>query len=773
MAQNTPGVSEFKGPEKINFNLHIRPILVQKCFPCHGPDRENAKPLLRLDRKKSVFAPSQKETRIVVPGSPETSELWIRVTHSDVSKRMPPSESGRQLTSDQLKLVRRWMEQGAVWGGHWSFTHLERPAVPAVRAEGWALGEIDHFVLARMEPLKKGPSSEADRVTLIRRLSFDLTGLPPDPRAVQDFVSDCHPMAYKKVVDRLMASLHFGERMAIHWLDLVRYADSVGYHGDQERSVSPYRDYVINAFNGDLPFDQFTVEQIAGDLLPRATVQQKVASSYNMLGMTSIEGGVQPEEYLVKYAADRVRTTSLVWMGATLGCAECHDHKYDPYTMRDFYRFAAFFSDIQQQGNGNPEGNLNVPTKEQIKLLAQHEEMLETLKSRIEEAEDPEKVKLIEEVQRLTENQNVLHKMIRQTISPVSDEPRITRILERGDWMDQSGEVVLPGVPGFMGRSLDENRRLSRKDLARWLVSRDHPQTARVWVNRLWRLFFGRGLSPVLDDTGLQGGWPTHPALLDWLAVELIESGWDVKHMVRLMVISRTYRQTSNPLAETELSDPGNRWFSRQSRFRIEAELIRDNALAVSGLLVKTIGGNSIKPYQPEGYYSYLNFPKRVYQTSSGVSQYKRGLYMHWQRTFLHPMLLAFDAPSREQCVAQRPISNTPLAALTLLNDPTFVESARALAVRVIQEGGSTDRDRVAWLYSHVLSRNPDDPEREVFQELVRVHRGHYDKNPQEADRLLVIGNYRVPSNLNRMEVAAWISACRVMLNLNETIMRN
>ena len=580
-------------------------------------------------------------------------------------------------------------------------------------------------------------------------------------------------MAYEKLVDRLMASLHFGERMAIHWLDLVRYADSVGYHGDQERSVSPYRDYVINAFNDDLPFDQFTVEQIAGDLLPRATVQQKVASGYNMLGMTSIEGGVQPEEYLAKYAADRVRTTSLVWMGATLGCAECHDHKFDPYTTRDFYRFAAFFSDIQQKGNGNPEGNLNVPGKEQSKLLVQHEEMVETLKSRIEETGEPEKLKLVEELKRLTENQNRLNKMIRQTISPVSGEPRITRVLERGDWMDQSGEVVLPGVPDFMEGSLDENRRLSRMDLSQWLVSRDHPQTARVWINRLWRLFYGRGLSPIVDDTGLQGGWPTHPALLDWLAVELIESGWDVKHIVRLMVTSRTYRQTSNPQVESELADPENRWFSRQSRFRIEAELIRDYALAVSGLLVKTIGGNSIKPYQPEGYYSYLNFPKRVYQTSSGVSQYKRGLYMHWQRTFLHPMLLAFDAPSREQCVAQRPISNTPLAALTLLNDPTFVESARSLAVRVIQEGGATDRDRVAWLYVHVLSRNPDQREREVLRNLVRVHRGHYDKNPQEADRLLVIGNYRVPSSLNRMEVAAWISACRVVLNLNETIMRN
>ena len=773
VAQNTPGRSESKAPEKINFNLHIRPILVQRCFPCHGPDKEKEKPPLRLDRQESVFAPSQKGTRIVVPGSPETSELWIRVMHSDASKRMPPSESDSQLTPDQLMLLRLWIEQGAVWGDHWSFARLERPDVPVVKDESWVSGEIDRFVLARMEPFKITPSSEADRVTLIRRLSFDLTGLPPGSRAVQDFVSDRHPMAYEKLVDRLIASLHFGERMAIHWLDLVRYADSVGYHGDQERSVSPYRDYVINAFNDDLPFDQFTVEQIAGDLLPRATVQQKVASGYNMLGMTSIEGGVQPEEYLAKYAADRVRTTSLVWMGATLGCAECHDHKFDPYTTRDFYRFAAFFSDIQQKGNGNPEGNLNVPFKEQSKLLVQQEEMVETLKSRIEETGELEKLKLVEELKRLTENQNRLNKMIRQTISPVSGEPRITRVLERGDWMDQSGEVVLPGVPDFMGGSLDGNRRLSRIDLSRWLVSRDHPQTARVWINRLWRLFYGRGLSPIMDDTGLQGGWPTHLALLDWLAVELIESGWDVKHIVRLMVTSRSYRQTSNPPVESKLADPENRWFSRQSRFRIEAELIRDNALAVSGLLVKTIGGNSIKPYQPEGYYSYLNFPKRVYQTSSGVSQYKRGLYMHWQRTFLHPMLLAFDAPSREQCVAQRPISNTPLAALTLLNDPTFVESARSLAVRVIQEGGAADRDRVAWLYVHVLSRNPDQRESEVLRNLVRVHRGHYDKNPQEADRLLVIGNYRVPSSLNRMEVAAWISACRVVLNLNETIMRN
>jgi hypothetical protein len=526
--------------------------------------------------------------------------------------------------------------------------------------------------------------------------------------------------------------------MAMYWLDLVRYADTVGYHGDQEHRISPYRDYVIKAFNDNMPFAQFTVEQLAGDLLPGSTINQRIASGYNRVLQTTHEGGAQDREYRAKYAADRIRNLSGVWMGATLGCAECHDHKYDPYTQKNFYSLAAFFADIDELGayrGPDKSPTLRPPEMEVPSPL------------------DPSRKRL--------------------TMVTSAVKPRTIRVLKRGDWMDESGEIVEPAVPHFL-KPLDvKERRATRLDLARWLTAPDHPQTARVFVNRLWYLFFGSGLCRTLDDTGSQGEWPTHPELLDYLAVEFIESGWDIKHMVRLMVRSTTYRQSSLETVQLRERDPENRWFARQGRFRLPAEMIRDNALALSGLLVHRPGGDSARPYQPDGYYAHLNFPKRTYQADPDANQYRRGVYVHWQRQYLHPMLKAFDAPSREECTAQRPISNTPLAALTLLNDPSFVEAARVFAARIIREGGTTEAERTHWAWREVLSREPSEREVAALLRLYRQNRAQYESDRGAAQQLVAVGLAPPPNGVDVAELAAWTTLARALLNLNETITRN
>jgi hypothetical protein len=753
-------------PQPVEFNRDIRPILSENCFSCHGPDQARRKARLRLDTEVGAFA-DLGGRRVLVPGKLEESELFRRITATEDEERMPPAHSGRKLTPRQVDLLRRWIEQGAKWQKHWSLVPPQRPVIPTVAKPARVHSPIDTFVLARLEREGLSPSPEADRITLIRRLSLDLLGLPPTPAEVDAFLADARPDAYEKLVDRLLDSPHYGERLAVYWLDLVRYADTVGYHGDQDRLISPYRDYVINAFNANLPFDRFTIEQLAGDLLPRPTLWQKVASGYNMLGMTTIEGGAQPREYLAKYAADRVRNASSVWLGATLGCAECHDHKFDPYATRDFYRFASFFADLREKGVYDPVADLYLTTPEKTAAIEQLDREIARLQA------SPDRKKHATEVAALTARKNEQLQGVRRTIPAVPVPPREMRVLKRGDWLDETGEVVQPGVPASLPLLGVAGRRATRLDLAKWLVSRGHPQTARVFVNRLWKLFFGTGLSRVLDDLGSQGEWPTHPELLDWLAVEFMDSGWDVKHLVRLLVTSNTYRQSSLVTPRLQEADPDNRLLARQARFRIDAEMVRDTALAVSGLLVRRLGGESVKPYQPAGYYQFLNFPKREYQSDVDDKQYRRGLYTHWQRTFLHPALLAFDAPSREECTAERPVSNTPQAALVLLNDPSFVEAARVLAGRTVREGGDDLRGRLSWVWRQVLSRRPSEREVDLVNELYSRHRAHYTANPLAAESVLRTGLAPAPEGLDAADLAAWTSVARALLNLNETITRN
>jgi hypothetical protein len=806
---------------KISFTRQIKPILASKCFACHGPDEKERKAELRLDVRDEAV-PS-----VIKPGDGEHSEVVVRITTTDADSRMPPADSKKPvITADEARLIRQWIDQGAEYDAHWAYVKPARPAVPEVNDQRWPVNAIDHFILAKLETKGVSPSPGADKRTLLRRLSFDLTGLPPAAKQLEEFGDG--EKEYEALVDYLLASPHFGERMAQYWLDVVRYADTGGYHSDNHRDVWAYRDYVIEAFNRNKPFDQFTVEQLAGDLLSGATDEQRIASGYNRLLQTTEEGGAQPKEYAAKYAADRVRNTSVIWLASTMGCCECHSHKYDPFTQKDFYSFAAFFADISEKPVGRQDQTklatpqqaaelkaideelaaakaeylakipelaaaretweatarekpskglakgLAAPVlaalkEEPAKRTPKQEELLdaEFRKQAPELAREREKVAAIE-MKRATVDAAVLSTLVSMPV-----QPRTTRILARGNWLDDSGEIVEPAIPGFLAAKMSQNGRLSRLELARWFVSRDNPLTARVFVNRLWKLVFGRGIVKSLEDFGSQGEFPTHPELLDWLANDFIDSGWDVKRMLKLMVMSRVYRQLSVPTKETLAKDPANDMFSRQNRFRLDAEFIRDNALAVSGLLVKKIGGPSVKPYQPAGYWQYLNFPKREWENDHGDNQYRRGLYTYWQRTFLHPSLAAFDASSREECTVDRPRSNTPQQALVLLNDPTYVEAARALAAKVLQSGGTATDERLRFAFQRVLIRDPRPDEMAILIPLVDKHRQEFAADKPSAEKLVTVGDFKSPADLDAAELAAWTSVCRVLLNLHETITRN
>ncbi len=722
--------------QQVDFNRDIKPILSDTCYKCHGPDAGQRKAELRLDVREGPLG-SDRDPAIIVPGAPGRSELWRRISSEDPDVRMPPDS--KPLTPEQVDALRQWIEQGAGWEEHWAFTPVTLPQLPAVSDEGWAHSAIDRFILAGLDAEGLAHAETADRRTLIRRVTLDLTGLPPSRNEVRAFLEDDDPDAYQTVVDRLLATPQYGEHMSRYWLDAARYGDTHGLHLDNYREMWPYRDWVINALNANMPFDQFTVEQLAGDLLPNATMNQKIASGYNRLLQTSHEGGVQKKEYLAKYSADRVRNVSNAWLGATMGCSECHDHKYDPFTQKDFYSLAAFFADVNDDKTFS--GTNTLPTKREPEL-------------------------------QVVSPLDVAQAKLTRTMVTGRIKPRTIRVLPRGNWMDDSGEIVEPAVPHFLP-VLKNGSRANRLHLAEWLTSADNPLTARVFVNRLWYLLFGSGLSSTLDDTGSQGKWPTHPGLLDWLAVEFVESGWDVKHIVRLIVTSSAYRQSSLVSPQLREHDPENRLFMRQGRFRLQAETIRDNALAVGGLLNDQMGGKVAKPYQPAGYYSPMNFPKRKYSADMNANQYRRGVYVHWQRQFLHPMLRAFDAPTREECTAQRPVSNTPLAALTLMNDPTFVEAAKGFALRILNEAGATDQQRLAWAWQTALGREPSGKELNVARAFLSETRKRYQADAKAADKLLAVGMLKLPVGMAKPETAAWTVLGQALLNLSETITRN
>jgi mono/diheme cytochrome c family protein len=747
--------------EKIDFNRDIRPILSENCFQCHGPDKGQRKAGLRLDQRDSVL-----KKKALVPGKPEQSELVARLVSKDTTVLMPPPDSNRHLKPAQIELIRKWIAQGGEYQGHWAYQAPVKPTIPP------RVNAIDHLVQAHLARLKLTPSPEADRRTLIRRLTFDLIGLPPTPAEVEAFVKDTSPDAYARVVERLLASPHFGERMAQGWLDVVRFADTIGYHSDNPRNVWPYRDWVIKSFNDNKRFDQFTIEQLAGDLLENPTQDQKVGSAFNRLLLTTEEGGAQAKDYEARMLGDRVRAVGTVWLGQTIGCCQCHDHKFDPLTMHDFYAMGAFFADIQEPILGRREPGMVVANDEAVKKLAELEAAVaEARKALDADKNNAEKKAAFDRANKAKAAYDAT--LPRCLISISMKTPRTVRILPRGNWLDNSGDIVQPALPSFFASDMAEPKtRLTRLDLAKWIVARDNPLTARVFVNRLWKQFFGLGLSRVLDDLGSQGEPPVHPELLDWLAVEFQDSGWDVKHVIRTIVQSQTYRQSSKATPEALARDPENRDLARQSRWRLDAEQVRDSALAIGGLLNMTLGGPSVHPYQPDGYWENLNFPTRSWPTDNGPKQYRRGLYTWWQRTFPHPSMLAFDAPSREECTAERNRSNIPQQALVLLNDPTYVEAARTFAARVIQEAGDPNK-RIARAFQLALQREPTPVEMELLTQLQAETRKKYDADRKAAESLLKVGQSPIPAGMDPVDLATFTSVTRALLNLHETITRN
>jgi hypothetical protein len=690
---------------------------------------------------------------------------------------MPPPEVGKRLTRAQVELLTRWIDEGATWAEHWSFVKPSRPPVPEVT--GFKVtNAIDAFVADRLRREGLTFSPEGDKATLLRRVSLDLIGLPPTLAEQQAFVGDNSPNAYDKLVDRLLASPHYGERMAMLWLDLARYADSDGYHDDTPRVIHQYRDYVIQSFNANKAFDQFTIEQLAGDLIPSATLEQQIGSAFHRLGPTSSEGGADAAEYAAKYAIDRVNTTATVWLGLTLNCTECHDHKYDPFTTKEFYSLFAFFNQVPEtplyRGSNSPP-TIRTPNAEQQQKLAEFGQDIEALSEKAAMATELGDTIGAEDLRKQRAAKEKARDDFRNAIPEIrvmADVPqrRPTHILVRGDYRTL-GDEVQPAVPALLG-SLPAEIPPNRLALARWLVSAQHPLTARVTVNRFWQMVFGTGLVKTAEDFGVRGERPSHPELLDWLACEFMASGWNVKHLMRLIVTSATYRQSSQATDELLTHDPENRLLARGPRFRLPAEMVRDNALVISGLLSPQIGGPSVKPYQPGDLwreFAYGDDANKSYVQDHGANLYRRGLYTFWKRSVLYPSFVAFDAPKREVCAAQRSRTNTPLQALVVLNDVTYFEAARVFAQRLMAVKQADPDARISLAFKLALSRPPSAKELAAMRSLYEDACSIYSEDKPSAQKLVSAGEFPRP-DCDPVDHAAWSCVCNAILNFDETL---
>jgi mono/diheme cytochrome c family protein len=748
----------------VDFSRDILPILSENCFACHGPDARTRKADLRLDAKESAL---RTKDPVIVPKKSGESELVSRVKSHDPDEVMPPPKTGKKLSAAQVELLVRWIDEGAAWHKHWAFEPIARPAVPAVRDTRWARNPIDRFILARLEKEGLEPAPAAGPATLVRRVSLDLVGLPPEPHEVDAFVMG-GATAYDALVDRLLASPLNGERMAMDWLDGARYADTNGYQNDFARTMWPWRDWVISAYNRNLPFDRFAIEQLAGDLLPQAQIDQKIATGFNRNNRTVTEAGSIEEEWRIENAVDRVETTATVFLGLTVGCARCHDHKFDPVSQADFYRFLGFFNSVKEQGvytetRGNVPPLLNLPSAAETKRLAELESALAAAKKR-----DDKK-----EVEKLGKEKEAAEKAITSVmVMEDAPQPRPTFVLKRGryDMPDQTRKVE-PGVPASLP-ALPKDAALNRLGLAKWLIMPENPLTARVVANRIWQHHFGTGLVKTAENFGIQGEPPSHPELLDWLASELIRSGWNLKAMHRLIVTSAAYQQRSSAAPSLAARDPENRLLARGPRFRLAAEIVRDNALAIAGLLVRRIGGSSSKPYQPAGLWEELagGAGEAPYVQDKGPKLYRRSLYVYRKRTVPHPGMATFDAPSREVCQVKRPRTNTPLQALELLNDVTYVEAARQLAQLAIEHGGSSPDERLSFAFRRALARAPTAAELDVLRRGLDRALAAYRADKPAAEQLILLGDSPHDKALDPVLLAAYTAAAGVILNLDETI---
>jgi hypothetical protein len=768
----------------VDFNREVRPLLSRNCFRCHGEDAEHREANLRLDERDAATAALPSGTTPIVSGQPDKSEIVARIIASDDSVRMPPPDSGNKLKSEEIALLRRWIEQGAAYAEHWAFVPPNRPPLPEVKRE-WARNPIDCFILSRLEREGLAPSPEASRYELTRRLSLDLRGLPTEIETVDDFVRDENGDAFERLADQFLADPAYGERWARPWLDLARYADSRGLGSDPLRpNAWRYRDWLIDALNANMRYDEFTAEQLAGDLLPNATLEQRMATAFHRNTMTNTEGGTDDEEFRVAAVKDRIETTARVWMGLSLQCANCHDHKYDPLTQREYYQFFAVFNQTADADRGDEAPVIEAPTDLSREQLAAFEAQVNELKQKIGPAPAPptaptpkpgetapqhEPTAEEREQQRLRDELAKLEKSRPETPTlPVmqelpADKRRTSRIMLRGNFLTPGDEVS----PGFLERVAPAAKELPRDRLgaARWLMDRNNPLVARVAVNRLWSQLFGIGLVETEEDFGTQGDPPSHPELLDWLAVEFLESGWDVKHMLKLMVTSATYRQSSRTTPELQEKDPRNRWLGRGPRFRLEAEVVRDQALALSGLLSRKMHGASVYPYQPPGLWRAAFNGERTWATSEGEEKYRRALYTFWRRTVPYPSMQTFDAPSREMCTIRRIRTNTPLQAFVTLNDPVFVEAAQSLARRILKEGGTDQTERLKFAIRLCQGRPAEQSQIDVLARLLASERASYQASEPTA-RKMAAADDAVPADA-AAEMAAWTVVANVLLNLD------
>jgi mono/diheme cytochrome c family protein len=842
----------------VDYLREVKPIFAEHCYRCHGASQQKGE--LRMDTAALSLKGGENGPAFKAGKSAESLMVQaIKGEHDSIS-RMPYKKP--PLKDEQIALIAKWIDEGAKAPAdeepekniHWAFVKGERPAPPRVKQKDWSRNAIDSFILARLEKEKIKPSPEADRVTLMRRVCLDLTGLPPSVEEVEAFVKDSGPDAYEKLVERLLKSPHYGERWGRHWLDVARYADSNGYSIDAPRSIWKYRDWVINALNRDVPFDQFTIEQLAGDLLPNATLEQKIATGFNRNTQINQEGGIDPEQFRVESVMDRVNTTATAFLGLTVACAQCHDHKFDPITQKEYYEFYAFFNTTINDGHGKgaPEGMLEIPGEV---------EESDTVEKELEEAEGDldryldakgsevvkweqaltgeEKGKLKPEVQaalevtfskrtmkqkravyaafrsddaefkqrnaRLTRLERRQPKPITTLVMTEEKKTRETTVFIKGDFT-RPGDKVEPGVPAILhdlkpkttaairrpssfqavhaavpspgGEGQGEGDpkagvRLTRLDLAKWIIDAENPLTPRVTVNRIWQQYFGRGIVETENDFGTQGIPPTNPELLDWLANELVQPSdknvkpWSLKHIHRLIVTSATYRQSSKVRGDLANTDANNKLLARQNRLRLDSEIVRDVALTASGLLNDKIGGPSVFPPQPGGVMT-LGQSKREWKPSTGPDRYRRGMYTFFWRATPHPALTVFDAPDGFSICTRRIRSNTPLQSLTLLNDEAYVEFSQAMAVKLLKEPGSDD-ERIARAFRYCLSRSPSVEEKQRLRELLNGEMAALKKAPDDVNR--IVGS-KAPENTDLTQLAAWTTVSRVILNLDETITR-
>ena len=804
----------------VNFNREILPILSDACFHCHGPDAATREAKLRLDDRDGLFRTRDGVT-VVKPGDLKASELFQRITSAHEDEVMPPPKATRKLKPAEVDLLRRWIESGAPWGGHWAYEQPRRAEPPS----GFGAHPIDAFVRARLAREKLAPAPEAAPAALLRRVSLDLTGLPPTEEELVEFLSDRTPVAYERAVDRLLASPRYGERWAWDWLDAARYADTNGFQGDPERTMWPWRDWVVNALNANMPFDRFSIEQLAGDLLPQATREQKIASGFHRNNMFNGEGGRIAEETRVENVFDRVETTGAIWLGLTLSCSRCHDHKYDPVSQRDYYALYDIFNQMSETGRnsgGQVPPILDISTAEELAEVKRANIAFEATAKRVEEFElkkfprpegkplvesDAAKLPgnlpnyiartepkrrgvdaLLEAVSYFEEHDKPYAALLSELLEGARErtaaqgritkvmimdqipEPRETAILTRGNYEAKTEVKAYGAVPALFRRGGAEpgpNNRSNRLDLARWLVSSGNPLAARVTVNRAWQAFFGTGFVKTAEDFGVQGEPPSHPELLDWLATEFVASGWDMKRLHRLIVTSATYRQSSRVDRELRERDPDNRLLARGPRHRMPSWMIRDQALAVAGLANLQMGGPSVRPYQPAGIWEEATFGKKNYVQDHGDALYRRSLYVFWRR-IVGPTTF-FDSGARQVCTLKVPITNTPLHALVTLNDPAYVEAARVMAQRVLT-GAGDDSVRLAQAFRLATARPPTAAEAGILSGRLSAARAQFTADRPAAEKLTGAGEAPRPTGLDPVEHAAWTALCSLLLNLDEVL---